>query len=337
MPNIATVLKAEITRLAKKEAKAAVTEASTQTKALKAEVRELRRRVAALESRPAASSAPIERGPGRPRKVASKAAPSAASVMSHSKHIKALRKRLDVTQGEIGGLLGLSNQSIYQYERKNGPLRLKAAVAARMDDLQDETAASIRSQLGERKKPGRKPSKASSAEKQTTAKRGPGRPPKKRGPGRPPKKRGPGRPPKAASAAPAAKSTSVMSHSKHIKALRKKLDVTQGEIGQLLGLSNQSIYQYERKNGPLRLKAPVAAKMAELEYETAESIRSVLGEKKKTGRKPTASKPEKATTAKRGPGRPPKRGPGRPPKAAAKRGPGRPPNRRGPGRPPKNK
>ena len=34
--------------------------------------------------------------------------------------------------------------------------------------------------------------------KPTTAKRGPGRPPKKRGPGRPPKKRGPGRPPKAA-------------------------------------------------------------------------------------------------------------------------------------------
>jgi len=98
--------------------------------------------------------------------------------MSHSKHIKALRKRLDVTQGEIGGLLGLSNQSIYQYERKNGPLRLKAAVAARMADLENETSVSIRSKLGARKKPGRKPSKAA----KKSASRGPGRPPKKRGP-----------------------------------------------------------------------------------------------------------------------------------------------------------
>jgi len=51
MPNIATVLKAEITRLARKEAKAAVAEAAKKTKALKTEVRDLRRRVAALESR----------------------------------------------------------------------------------------------------------------------------------------------------------------------------------------------------------------------------------------------------------------------------------------------
>jgi len=333
MPNIATVLKAEITRLARKEAKAALAEASKETKALKAEVRDLRRQVSALEKRPAAAAtSAVARGPGRPKKSAAKAAMKSASVMSHSRHIKALRKRLDVTQSEIGGLLGLSNQSIYQYERKNGPLRLKAAVAARMEELENETADSIRAQLGARKKPGRKPSMASAA-KETTA---------KRGPGRPPKKRGPGRPPKSASAQSAAKpkSTSVMSHSKHIKALRKKLDVTQGEIGQLLGLSNQSIYQYERKNGPLRLKAPVAAKMADLKNETAESVRAVLGAKKKTGRKPAANK---TTKAKRGPGRPPKtaaspkRGPGRPPKSAAgKRGPGRPPSRRGPGRPRKS-
>jgi len=96
--------------------------------------------------------------------------------------------------------------------------------------------------------------------------------------------------------------------------------VTQGEIGKLLGLSNQSIYQYERKDGPLRLKAPVAAKMAELKKETAESVRKVLGAKKKTGRKPATSKTAKTakkSKAKRGPGRPPKagkRGPGRPPK-----------------------
>lgn len=324
MPNIAAVLKAEITRLAKKEAKAAVAEAAKQTKALKAEVRDLRRQVAALSSRSAA--APASRGPGRPRKAAS-AAPAATSVMSHSRHIKALRKKLDVTQGEIGGLLGLSNQSIYQYERKNGPLRLKAAVAERMEALQGETAASIRVQLGERKKPGRKPGKSSAKRKATSG----------RGPGRPPKKRGPGRPPKAKSAKTAAAKTggtSVMSHSKKIKALRKKLDVTQGEIGKLLGLSNQSIYQYERKNGPLRLKAPVAAKLAELQNETAESVRNVLGARKKTGRKPAAKKTTKAKTSpakatgKRGPGRPPKsaskRGPGRPPKGKAKRGPGRP-------------
>lgn len=132
MPNIATVLKAEVTRLARKELRAE-TEALRKTAAThRAELAALKRRIQDLEkalklvARVAASSKPV----GRPVEVDDEG----GQFRFRAAGMAANRKRLSLSAAEFGLLVGATGQSVYAWEAgksKPRPQNLAAIAALR--------------------------------------------------------------------------------------------------------------------------------------------------------------------------------------------------------------
>ena len=108
MPNLSTILKGEITRLARKEIKAAVDPVRKATAGQRKEIAELKRQVAALQRDLKASL--------RPSKVLAQAGEASGSTRFSAKGLKSLRAKLGLSAGEFGLLVGASGQSIYKWE-----------------------------------------------------------------------------------------------------------------------------------------------------------------------------------------------------------------------------
>ena len=112
MPDIASVLKQEIKRLARKELAATVQPQSKQIQSLKASIRNLRDQVATLEKT-------LSR---RSRETASTSSPSPAEAASDGairispKSIKSHRRRLNLSQAQMAKLLGVSTNSVALWE-----------------------------------------------------------------------------------------------------------------------------------------------------------------------------------------------------------------------------
>jgi DNA-binding transcriptional regulator YiaG len=128
MPNIATALKQEITRLARKEQR-------DNTLALKKALASYRSEIAALKRR----VADLERGQKRVTKVVAKVTPSADDEESQDSNLRFRaagfaqhRKRLGLSAAEMGLLLDASGQSIYKWETGTAKPRAKhlQAIAA---------------------------------------------------------------------------------------------------------------------------------------------------------------------------------------------------------------
>jgi DNA-binding transcriptional regulator YiaG len=110
MPNIATALRAEISRLSRKEIREQVEPTRKATAQHRRDIASLKRQVASLEREvkalarraPAAAASAPEGGPARMRFVA--------------KGLRSLRSRLDLSAADFGRLLGVSAQSIYNWE-----------------------------------------------------------------------------------------------------------------------------------------------------------------------------------------------------------------------------
>ena len=127
MPNIASVLKQEIERLARKEARRFSLPLRREKMALKktlrtllAELKELRKQVQALEVR---------------QDRVSKRIPQAQPEDGHrvritAKGMRALRRKLRLTQDEFGQLLGISGQAVWQMESKQGAIRVRSKTRA---------------------------------------------------------------------------------------------------------------------------------------------------------------------------------------------------------------
>jgi len=128
MPNIAALLKDEISRLSRREVRRQVEsmrKASTQYRrhiaALRREVASLRQRVLLLVSRvlkhaPAAS-------PG----------PTAAPARFAAKGLRAHRQRLGLSASDYGRLVGVGSQSIYNWEQ--GTAKPRAGYRAALAEL----------------------------------------------------------------------------------------------------------------------------------------------------------------------------------------------------------
>lgn len=111
MANIASVMKAEIARLARKEVK-------TQVEPLRKANAGYRRDIAALKREVAALSRQLK--PGVRAAKAEKAAPAegddAPRVRFQAKGLKSHREKLGLSAAEYGQLAGVSAQSIYNWE-----------------------------------------------------------------------------------------------------------------------------------------------------------------------------------------------------------------------------
>lgn len=120
MPNIATVLKQEISRVARKEARSDTQQLKKASAHYRTDIAALKRRIAALETLV-----------GRLGKAAAKTMPvamtdeSASSFRFSASGLQAQRKRLGLSASEAGLLLGVSDQSVYKWE--NGKSRPRAS------------------------------------------------------------------------------------------------------------------------------------------------------------------------------------------------------------------
>ena len=112
MANLATVLKTEIARLARKEAKAQFEPLRKANAGYRRDIAALKREVATL-SRQLKSAA----RPSRAEKdAAATAGDDAPRVRFQAKGLKSHREKLGLSAAEYGQLAGVSGQSIYNWE-----------------------------------------------------------------------------------------------------------------------------------------------------------------------------------------------------------------------------
>lgn len=122
--NIAQVLKSEITRLARKEAKALNSPTKASTIQLRKSVALLKGQVNTLEK----SCKDLQKQVGvllaalpRPQEE------TEVRGWISGKGVKSLRRKLNVTQGELAKLVGVSSGAVFQWESRKGSLKLRKA------------------------------------------------------------------------------------------------------------------------------------------------------------------------------------------------------------------
>lgn len=146
MPNIASALKSEISRIARKEVKAEVLALRKSSTSQRKEIAELKRRVQTLEQllRRLAQTKALPPSPaGANDEIAGAPRFSAKGLLKH-------RKRLGLSASEVGVLMGTSSQTIYNWEQ--GKARPQAshlkAIAALRTLGKKQAAAIVASRMG---------------------------------------------------------------------------------------------------------------------------------------------------------------------------------------------
>jgi DNA-binding XRE family transcriptional regulator len=122
MPNIASIFKQEILRLAGKAVRTAVMPLRKDKVALKKIARELKKRVERLEK----DNKMLMGEQHRHKKLIIGAIPSdALSIRVTAKGMRSLRRKLGLTQEEFAKLVDVTAQTIWLWEQKEGALRVR--------------------------------------------------------------------------------------------------------------------------------------------------------------------------------------------------------------------
>ena len=127
MANVMSVLKFEISRLARKEARRVVAPVQRASANYRWLIAGLRKQVASLQAEVAA----LRRSAPKAEKTLQAAQEPAGRFWITGPGVKALRKRLGLTQAQFGKLTGVSVPTVVKWESSKGkaPIRLKAAIA----------------------------------------------------------------------------------------------------------------------------------------------------------------------------------------------------------------
>jgi DNA-binding transcriptional regulator YiaG len=129
MPNIGSILKAEITRLARKEVKAQTDQLRKSSALYRRDIAALKRQVTDLQRQLAAVSKTSKRAQPVESTEFTKARFSAKGLKTH-------RARLGLSAGDYGRLAGVSGQSIYGWEQgKTVPRQPQVAALAALRGL----------------------------------------------------------------------------------------------------------------------------------------------------------------------------------------------------------
>jgi len=127
MPNIASVLKAEISRIARKEVRNEILALKKAVAVYRSEIAALKRRTGSLEQK-------LRQAAKGDRQAAAESVAEGPSVAHRfsAKRLTAHRRRLGLSAADFGRLLGVSAQSIYNWEEGRARPRAKhmPAVAA---------------------------------------------------------------------------------------------------------------------------------------------------------------------------------------------------------------
>ena len=133
MPNVAEVLKQEITRLARKEARAGYAQLKKQVSNLTATVSKNKKTITQLEKNLSRLSAQLAKG-GKSVEALSEETQPKARITSSS--IKRQRARLKLSQAQFGKLLNVSTNTIVRWEAgKSAPRARHKAEIAKLRDL----------------------------------------------------------------------------------------------------------------------------------------------------------------------------------------------------------
>lgn len=121
MPNIATFLKAEISRVARKEVRAEVDALRKSSVVQRSAIAELRRQVSALEK----ELRRLSKGAGRAESAEPQESAAGTKRRFSAGRLSAHRKKLSISAASYGKLVGVSGQTIYHWEQ--GKARPRAA------------------------------------------------------------------------------------------------------------------------------------------------------------------------------------------------------------------
>jgi DNA-binding transcriptional regulator YiaG len=148
VPNFAKVWQDEVRRLARKETKDELVSMRQENAVLKKYVASLKKRLETLE-----------RQSKRIQKHVAVAAPDAVAATTSEdgesgprlrvsgKTVRTLRQRLGVTQAEFAMLLGVTGQSVYQWERRDDRIRLRNATMQAFAEIKGIGAREARRRL----------------------------------------------------------------------------------------------------------------------------------------------------------------------------------------------
>lgn len=144
--NALSVLKAEISRLARKEAKSVVAPVQKASATYRGLIAGLRKQVAGLQKELAVLNRAV---PSPERALATKTEPEGRFWIT-GKGIRTLRKRLGLTQVQFGKLAGVSGQSVVNWEKVEGKVDIrKKATMARLQGLKGKGKREVAGILGE--------------------------------------------------------------------------------------------------------------------------------------------------------------------------------------------
>ncbi len=150
MPNIAAVLKDEISRIARKEARAQTAEFKKASAQYRAHIAALRRRIEELERQVKRASRAGARAAAEPAEAQEQGTPRRFSAA----RLSAQRRKLGLSAADFAALIGVSGQSVYKWEHGEARPRArqleaiaalrgigKREAAARLAGLQEKKAA----------------------------------------------------------------------------------------------------------------------------------------------------------------------------------------------------
>jgi transcriptional regulator with XRE-family HTH domain len=132
MANFASALKAEVVRLARREIRGQTQALQKASAAHRRQIAALRRQVVALERK----AKTLVKNSTRALPVAADGEAEGGSVRFVAKGLKSLRARLGLSAGELGRLLGVSGQSVYNWENQKAvPRRAQVQALAQLRGL----------------------------------------------------------------------------------------------------------------------------------------------------------------------------------------------------------
>ncbi len=154
MPNIGSVLRAEITRLSRRESRSQVDPTRKATAQQRHDIATLKRQVAQLERQMALVSRKVL---ATPPATPSSGSSAAKQVRFVAKGLRAQRERLGLSQTNFGRLLGVSAQTVYNWEHEQARPRDEqiAKIAAVRTIGKREAGARLKHHVGTKGKPRR--------------------------------------------------------------------------------------------------------------------------------------------------------------------------------------
>ena len=144
MPNIATVLKEEIMRLARKELRVETEQLKKASATFRSEIAALKRRASELEKQVAGmSKAAAKAGLTKARPVGSEGE-EGVSIRFSAKGLAKQRERLGLSAQAFGMLLGVSAQTVYNWEAgKSKPRKSQFAGISAMRSMGKREAKKV--------------------------------------------------------------------------------------------------------------------------------------------------------------------------------------------------